>query len=317
MEDASLLDVAQPYAVRPVVRRGPLCCCAERKGVLNQDGGMPDFEEWIGVRRTTEERLDPTRAAALAATLERPAPVSGDALPPLWHWIHFWAPTVMSELGPDGHARRGGFLPPVDLPHRMWAGGRLRFDAPLRLGATARRTAEIHDVRSKQGRSGPLVFVTVRFEITDDQGGALVEEQDIVYRGSMVGNGVSADRARPGTWRRHVAADPILLFRYSALTFNGHRIHYDRPYAIEHEGYPGLVVHGPLLATWLMDLARHEAGLTCPSRFEFRARRPVFDTAAFTLNAARPDGVADRVSLWVADTEGYCAMTAEARGAAP
>ncbi|HEY2561570.1 MAG TPA: MaoC family dehydratase N-terminal domain-containing protein, partial [Caldimonas sp.] len=208
---------------------------------------------WLG---RTEQRIDTISAAPLAglsATLDRddPAPANGTAVPPLWHWLYFLPAQRQSELGPDGHPRRGGFLPPVALPRRMWAGGRLRFERPLRVGEVATRDSRIADIATKDARSGPLVFVTVHHEISTPHGVALREEHDIVYRGLPAPGAAPATPAeapRDETFARTIVPDDVLLFRYSALTFNGHRIHYDRRYVTEVEGYPGLIVHGPLIA---------------------------------------------------------------------
>src|SRR5664279_4565095 len=222
-----------------------------------------DLRAWIG---RSEERADTVTAAplaALAATLDRddPVPGPGTAVPPLGHLLYFLPVARQSELGPDGHPRRGGFLPPVALPRRMWAGGRLRFEQPLRVGDEATRRSTIADVASKSARSGPLVFVTVRHAISNGAGLAIEEEHDIVYRDLPAPGAVSQPPTAPSddSFSRRIVPDDVLLFRYSALTFNGHRIHYDRRYATEVEGYPGLVVHGPLIATLLMDLLRREA----------------------------------------------------------
>lgn len=265
---------------------------------------------WIGTERATPAWLDPGRAGALAATLGCPAPEPAALLPPLWHWLYFWDTPTPADLAPDGHARRGGFLPPVDLPHRMWAGGRIWFERPLRLGQTATRNALVQNVVEKEGRSGPLVFVTVRAEINDAAGGRVVEEQDIVYRGPR-----TAPEGEPApslaAWARRVTPDSVMLFRYSALTFNGHRIHYDRGYATAAEGYGGLVVHGPLLATLCLDLLRTEAAWPWPRRFTFRALRPVLDTAPFEVCGA-PGDAADTANLWIRDAGGQVAMRATA-----
>src|SRR5688500_18531002 len=197
-----------------------------------------DLKQWIGRSETLHDVATPTPFAALSATLDRGAerPPDGTELPPLWHWLYFLPLHRASEIGPDGHARRGGFLPPVPLPRRMWAGGRFEFHAPLRIGETVVRTSQIADVSSKSGRSGELVFVRVRHEFANAQGVAFSEEHDIVYRGP------SRDERPPpvaGTdeqFSRTVTPDPVLLFRYSALTFNGHRIHYDQPYVTQVEG---------------------------------------------------------------------------------
>lgn len=263
---------------------------------------------WIGKIESTRDVVTPVPIAALAATLdlEAPSPAQpGDPLPPLWHWLYFLPIHRQSELGPDGHPRRGGFLPPVPLPRRMWAGGRLEFHHPLRVGDSLARTSQIVDVRFKEGRSGPLVFVLVRHEISNAQGIALTEEHDIVYRGPSA--------APPGTpapaeaaWEREIIPDDVLLFRYSALTFNGHRIHYDRRYATEVEGYPGLVVHGPLIATLLAGLAGTEM-----ASFEFRAVSPLFDTAPFRI-CGKPDAGGKTIRLWAKNHAGDLAMNATA-----
>jgi 3-methylfumaryl-CoA hydratase len=275
---------------------------------------MPDsaaLRSWIGRTDVRHDVLAPARVAALAATLDwdDPAPVEGEAAPPGAHWLYFWSPAPGRELGPDGHPRRGDFLPPVPLARRMWAGGRIVWHGPLRLGRHAIRRSTIADVTSKQGRSGVLVFVTVAHEIEQDGVVRLSEEHDIVYRGGELAPGIGATRKSPAeaSWSRTVRADPVLLFRYSALTFNGHRIHYDRSWCRE-EGYPGLVVHGPLLATWLLDLlrrARPGAGLR---GFRFRALRPAFDDVPIAL-AGRP--TSGGAALW-AETDGALVMEAEA-----
>ncbi|HEV7368693.1 FAS1-like dehydratase domain-containing protein [Arenibaculum sp.] len=269
---------------------------------------------WLGRTERRADTIGPWAAQALAATLgwERAAPGPGEALPEGWHWACFLTAAPAGELGRDGHPRRGGFLPPVPLPRRMWAGGRLSFERPLRIGEEAERVSEVADIRLRDGRTGPLVFVTVRHTVSTGDGPALVEEHDIVYRGDRA-PGEAGPQPRPApegaAWSRTVTPDPVLLFRYSALTFNGHRIHYDRTYATGVEGYPGLVVHGPLLATLLLDLARQHAGGTL-ARFEFRSVGTLFDTAPFTL-AGRP-GPDGRVELWAAGPDGALAMTASA-----
>lgn len=254
--------------------------------------------------------------AALAATLDIdiPYPQPGDPLPPLWHWLYFLPFPRQSELGPDGHAKRGGFLPPVELPRRMWAGGRTEFHRPLRVGESISRTSRIADVRYREGRSGALVFVLVRHEISNAFGLALTEEHDIVYRGHpRPGDAAPASQTAPvrAAWERIVNPDDVLLFRYSALTFNGHRIHYDRRYATEVEGYPGLVVHGPLIATLLVDLVRSNLPAAVVTRFEFRAVSPIFDTGTFSV-CAKPEDNGNTIRLWAKDSAGALATNATA-----
>ena len=269
---------------------------------------------WVGRRESAEDVIAPGPAARLAATLGRddPPPRSGDPLPAGWHWIYFLEATPRAELGPDGHARRGGFLPPVTLPRRMWAGGRIAFPRPLRIGEAVRRESEILSITPKQGRAGRLVFVTVRHVISGEDGPAIDEEHDIVYREAPRPGGPppgTAPPARPPVadppWRRLVEPDAALLFRFSALIFNAHRIHYDRGYVTGEEGYPGLLVHGPLTAILLLDLLRDECPGQPLARFDYQALAPLFDTAPFTL-AGAPAG--DTATLWAEGPDGTMAM---------
>lgn len=280
----------------------------------------PDLTAWIGRTETRIDTFWPTPAQALAATLDHEAGAPPDAyapgteLPPLWHWLYFLPLHRQSELGPDGHARRGGFLPPVPLPRRMWAGGRMQWHAPLRIGDAVTRTSRIVSVESKAGRSGPLVFVVVRHEFANAAGLALTEEHDIVYR-DLPTPGASAPVpvAAPtdAQWSRRIVPDDVLLFRYSALTFNGHRIHYDRRYVTEVEGYPGLIVHGPLIATLLLDTLRHALPDARVARFAFTAVAPVFDTTPFWV-CGRPQADGQTIDLWARHEDGALAMRATA-----
>ena len=280
---------------------------------MTVDTSLERFREWIG---RTEEREDVVTApplVALAALLDRddPPPREGDPAPPLAHWLYFLPAYRQSQAGPDGHAARGEFLPPVPLPRRMWAGSRLEFLKPLRVGRRIRSVSRITDVVPKQGRSGALVFVTVRHEVSDESGLALTDEHDIVYRGEAAGTAAITPAPAGAAWQREIHPDPLLLFRYSAVTFNGHRIHYDHPYATRVEGYPGLVVHGPLVATLLVDLLRREApGLTLRT-YAFRALRPLFDTANF-FTCGLPDEPKRSARLWTRDAEGAMTMDATA-----
>ncbi len=277
---------------------------------------MDDLAAWIGRSETLHDTLHATPPRALNATLDHPAAdfATGTPLPPLWHWLYFLPLHRQSEIGPDGHAKRGGFLPPVPLPRRMWAGSQFEFRAPLRVGDAVERTSTIADVTVKQGRTGPLVFVKVRHEIRCNGAAeaALVEFHDIVYREAKRPGDVEPppQAAQPGApWQRELVPDDVLLFRYSALTFNGHRIHYDRKYVTEVEGYPGLIVHGPLIATLLMDLLRREAPGADVAAFRFKAVRPTFDGAPMRVNGAREG---QTVKLWAQDHEGWLTMDAVA-----
>jgi 3-methylfumaryl-CoA hydratase len=235
-------------------------------------------------------------------------------LPPLWHWLYFLPHHRQSEIGADGHARRGGFLPPVPLPRRMWAGSQFQFRAPVRIGDEVSRTSTIEEVTTKHGRTGTLVFVKVRHEVRCNGAAepAIVEHHDIVYREAKQAGDVdpppqAAEAGAP--WQREVIPDDVLLFRYSALTFNGHRIHYDRRYVTEVEGYPGLIVHGPLIATLLLDLLRRQMAQADVAAFRFKAVRPTFDLHPFKLNGA-PQADGRTVRLWAQDHEGWLTMDA-------
>ena len=273
------------------------------------------LRSWIGKTESHVDTVATVPVLALSAAIDRDGPPQrGDPLPPLWHWLYFLPIARPSELGADGHPARGGFLPPVPLPRRMWAGSRLDFHRPLYVGDSITRVSRIDDVSAKQGRSGALVFVRVHHEISGRGALAIAEEHDIVYRElPNTETPPSAPKPAPAefAWHREVHPDPVMLFRYSALTFNGHRIHYDRRYATEVEGYPGLVVHGPLIATLLLDLLRRNLPDAQVSRFSFRALRPLFDTAPFYIyGMPRPDG--RRVALWARDAEGRATVEAQA-----
>ncbi len=272
----------------------------------------PDvLQRWVGRTESREDIMLPGPARAMQALLDSPASlVVGDPLPPLWHWLYFHTLTRQSELGPDGHAALGGFLPPVALPRRMWAGGRLTFHAPLLIGGPANKSSEIKSVEVKSGRSGALCFVTVQHDLTQGDQLCLTEEHDIVYR-DMVKPGEASEPPAPpqnAESTRTIAPSTTLLFRYSALTFNGHRIHYDVDYCRDVEGYPGLVFHGPLTATLLAQLATDITGAPLKT-FSFRAVSPLFHTAPFGIAGRRVD---DRAEIWATTPDGGLAMRADA-----
>ncbi|MDB5885236.1 MAG: hypothetical protein JWR74_1407 [Polaromonas sp.] len=279
---------------------------------------LAHLQSWSGRTETILDDITAAPVRGLSATLDRgdPAPAPGAALPPLWHWLYFLPQHRQSEIGPDGHAKRGGFLPPVPLPRRMWAGGRLRWrqDNPLAVGDAVQRISRIGSVTHKAGRTGDLLFVLVAHEVHNAGGLALTEEHDIVYRAAAqpddpVPPPVAAEQG--AAWQRSITPDDVLLFRYSALTFNGHRIHYDRQYVTGVEGYPGLVVHGPLIATLLVDLVRREAPGAFIKSFDFKAVRPTFDPHPFRLNG-QPSADGKTVQLWAEDHEGWLTMQATA-----
>lgn len=270
-----------------------------------------DLKQWIGKTESRSDVIASWPAKALAATLDRddPDPVEGDALPLGWHWLYFLDARRASEIGTDGHPKRGSFMPPVALPRRMWAGGRVEFQRPLRIGETARRESEIIKVEEKAGASGKLVFVTVRHTYSNADTIAIVEEQDIVYReAAKAGDAPPPGKQAPATagWNRQVVPDTVLLFRYSALTFNSHRIHYDNDYATGEEHYSGLVVHGPLQTTLLLDLCRTNADEPV-KRLEYRAMHPLFGGKLFSVNGDF-DANARKADLWTASAAGHYAM---------
>ena len=283
---------------------------------------LAHLQTWQGRSETLEDLITPAPLRALSATLDRDdaLPVAGTELPPLWHWLFFLPHHRQSEIGPDGHAKRGGFLPPVPLPRRMWAGGRLQWHAPLRVGDAVKRVSTIQSVTHKAGRTGDLLFVLVKHEVHNAQGLCLTEEHDIVYRPAAqptdpvpAPTAASSLAERCELWTRDVVPDDVLLFRYSALTFNGHRIHYDRKYVTQVEGYPGLIVHGPLIATWLVDLVRRHTDRPI-RRFEFKALRPTFECAdqRHVRVSGQPQNDGQHVRLWAQDHEGWLTMQATA-----
>lgn len=246
-----------------------------------------DLSAWVGRSETRHDRISHNLVKRIAATLSEPAPGPGDALPLLWHWAFFQDTVDAAGLGSDGHPARGGFLPPADNRNRMWAGSRLEFLAPLRVEAEVSRRSTVLDVQAKHGRTGSLLFVTVRHEYVQQGRNVLVEEQDIVYREPSPPKLGGTEAAPEAAWQQSVEPDATLLFRYSAVTFNGHRIHYDWPYATEAEGYPGLVVHGPLIATLSLRAFQQANPTARVRRFEFRGLRPLIAPHAFEVGGRR------------------------------
>lgn len=267
---------------------------------------------WLGRSETFDDELRLQPARFMEATLDRDALLKkGDELPPLWHWLYFLEAKPASLLGRDGHPKKGGFLPPVALPRRMWAGGRFEFLAPLRMGEPVRKVSTISNITHKEGRTGALCFVTVLHEIYSGSHLAFTEEQDIVYREDP-----AADAPQPAPKLAPDNADvvetvsptEVMLYRYSALTFNGHRIHYDVDYAREVEGYESLVFHGPLTATLLVDLATRTMGRQ-PERFSFKGLAPITANHSFKIEGRREGNV---MKLWARRHDNALAMQAEA-----
>ena len=272
------------------------------------------LKTWIGRAEVAQDEITPRLVSQLQATLDSdPTPLAAGAAAPLMvHWC--LAPHIVeaSRVGPDGHPAKGGFLPPIPLPRRMWAGGRLTFHMPLRVGEEIEKRVTIQDLTVKQGRTGTLCFLTLRQDISSPRGLAIEEYQDVVYRGAEAATAPAGGAAPPALpeplWSQEMRADPVLLFRYSAITFNGHRIHYDWPYTKEVENYPGLLVHGPLQATLLARFAASIKG-AAPTRFSFRAVQPLFDETPFRLCAIEEEG---GLRLWIETPDRKATMQAEA-----
>lgn len=273
---------------------------------------IDELKPWLDKQETYPDHITTMPVDALNALLDRevrPA-TAGDPLPPLWHWMYFLPIVRQSQVGPDGHPLRGGFLPPVKLPRRMIVGGRLDYTDSVRVGDPVTRHARIQSIEHKRGRTGDLVFVTVRNEFTTPRGVAFVEEQDIVYRDFPPPGADPNPNAQPAPashlWNQTFTPDPVIMFKFSALTFNGHRIHYDYPYVTQIEGYPGLVFHAPLIAILLADLVRQHLPKRRIQRLIYRAVSPTFDTAPFYLCGMPEDN--KHVSLWSKSVEGRLTM---------
>ena len=267
-----------------------------------------DLRSWIGREQRRSDSLDVFPARALAAVLDHPQlPEAGDLLPPSWHWLYFLGTPRSVGTGSDGHPEKGEFLPPIPLPRRMWAAGSLAITQPLRLGEPAQKSSAIRSIEHKNGKSGELVFIRIEHQLRQCDVLCISEEQTLVYR-AMPATPEPLPAGERATiaadWSRELHPDPVLLFRFSALTYNSHRIHYDRDYATHKEFYPGLVMHAPLLATLLLDLAIQK-GLARFKSIEFRAVRPTFDRGIVHLRGKRTNR---QVSLWSEDHENYIGM---------
>ncbi|MDB5867210.1 MAG: Acyl-CoA dehydrogenase [Betaproteobacteria bacterium] len=276
---------------------------------------LDSLKDWLGKTESASDVAAAWPVAAMAATFDRrePEPVQGDPIPPGWHWLYFLEAKPASELGPDGHPRRGGFLPAVPLPRRMWAGGRIEFRRALHVGEALRRDSEIMSVEAKTGKSGSLVFVTVRHTVHATGEIAVIEEHDIVYR-EAAKPGDPPPQAKPAPvsaqWRRELVPDPVLLFRFSALTFNGHRIHYDIDYAKREEHYPGLIVHGPMQTLLMLDICRRNESRPV-RKLDYRALHPVFHNEPMSVNG-NPAADGSKAELWTANGAGSYAMVGTA-----
>tara|TARA_B100000959_G_scaffold50261_1_gene52076 strand:- start:110 stop:1060 length:951 start_codon:yes stop_codon:yes gene_type:complete len=291
------------------------------KMVMTEDvKNLDALKDWIGKTETIEDFISPTIIASMSATLDRDdgAPEFGDAIPASWHWLFFNKAIRRSQLGIDGHPARGEFLPPVPLPSRLWAGSKVEILKPLEVGNKITRLSTINDVTIKEGRTGTLVFVEIDHQVSGNNGTAVTELQTIVYRGTAAQQSETpANKPQPkplpegALWSETVTPDTVLLFRYSALTFIGHRIHYDREYTVNEEGYPALLVHGPLTATMLLDLARRNLPNSEITGFNVRANGPLFDNASFFLYGKLNDS-GSKVELWTVNHEGELSMSVTA-----
>ncbi len=278
------------------------------------ESSAPLPESHIGRTLQVDDTLSLTPARHLAATFDRDGSDlrDGASLPPGWHWLYFLDVPPSSVIGEDGRTVPGGFLPETGLPRRMWAGGAFEFHEPLRLGEVAASETVIKDVSRKQGRSGELAFITTEHRISQGGTRAVTETRNLVFRAAPRPDETARQESAPtkATWRREITPDAVLLFRFSALTFNGHRIHFDIDYCRQEEGYPGLVVHGPMLALMLLDLVERKMPDRTVTSFRYRAVAPVFTPESISVCGTLD--VVDQASLWVANGSGNLAMTAQA-----
>lgn len=259
----------------------------------------PDPKSWIGRTETYVDAVDAGHIERVALSLDAGVPGVGADVPMLWHWALFIKALPYDQLGEDGHPKRGGFLPPADNRNRMWAGGRLDFLRPLRVGAPARRVSTVAAVIEKQGRTGKLLFVTVKHEYSQGDVPCITEEQDIVYREPSPPKLTGTESAPvPAQWSETITPTPVSLFRYSAVTYNGHRIHYDEPYATGTEGYSGLVVHGPLIATLMCTAFLRANPGKLATHLSYRGLRPLCAPTPFEVAGACADH--GSAQLWAA-----------------
>ncbi len=275
---------------------------------------MTELQNWIGKSETRVALIDVRQAEMMSATFDKPILKSGDHLPACWHWAWFNDAKPHSELGRDGHPKRGGngLLPPIQLPRRMWAGGRLEFIKPILIGREITKRSTIQKIAEKNGSTGSLCIVTVLHELLDGDDLCISEQQNLVFREDPKPNSVKATPPTPpeaATTSREISPDPVTMFRYSALTFNGHRIHYDVDYARDVEGYDGLVFHAPLTATLLLGLAKEIAGKKI-TNFKYRATSPLFGHEKFTIHS-KHEG--DDIIVWAQTPAGGQAMIGEAK----
>lgn len=256
------------------------------------------LQNWIGKSQRIEDAMDLGHAARISATLGLPAPAQGEPLPALWHWCYFLEAAPMTALGTDGHPARGGFLPPADNRNRMWAGGRVTFEGDLLAGVPAARTSTVSNIVEKQGKTGALLFVTVTHEVEQNGKRVILEEQDIVYRAPTPPKLVGTEPAPEAQWSDTVDPTTTLLFRYSAITFNTHRIHYDEPYVTQEEGYPGLVVHGPMIATRMVQAFKQANPDARLEHLSYRGLRPLIAPREFFVQGRIEESGLAR--LWAA-----------------
>ena len=285
--------------------------------MINQKLTEDSLKAWIGNTQCSEDTIEFGQVKKMLATLDEKLILkTGYPLPALWHWLYFLESSANSKLGNDGHTNLGEFLPPIPLPCRMWAGGRFSFLEPIKIGEILKKLSTVKDIKIKHGKNGPLCFITVLHELIDRNGQLrLSEEHDIVYREKPVGlRQISKPLIFPeeAEWTKIITPTPVMLFRYSALTFNSHRIHYDRKYCQEVEGYENLIFHGPLTATLLVSLAVKKRPNRALSNFNFRSTAPLFDNSPFKIHGKQNATDENKITLWAEGPSKGLAMEASA-----